>query len=59
MGVVAGQRSSPESGFASKNLNQKLQHNCFQSMTLIARSVKWVWIVQHRTSDQYLTSVQV
>ena len=41
----------------SKNFNQKLKIS--KSVTLTTRSLMWVKMVQHKTSDQYLTSGKV
>ena len=42
-----------------KNFNQKLQRKISKSVTLTSRSLMWVMMVQHKTSDQYLTSGKV
>ena len=40
-----------------KNFNQKLKIS--KSMTLTLRTLMWVKMVQHKTSDQYLTSGEI
>ena len=42
-----------------KNFNQKLKLKISKSVTLTSRSLMWVKMVQHKTSDQYLKSGKV
>ena len=42
-----------------KNFNQKPKHKISKSVTLNLRSLMWVRMVQHKRSDQYLTSGKV
>ena len=42
-----------------KSLTIELKHKISKSMTLTSRSLMWVKMVQHKTSDHYLTSGKI
>ena len=41
------------------DIYQKLKHKVLKSLTMTSRSLRWVGMEQHETSDQFLTTDKV